>query len=298
MAINFNKLFLQNLLSKNQSAAHAQVSGFSSCEAIFEGTGSQEYPEAQDADISVREQQERESEKLSQTLESLRMLIDKHNRWRSGVKDSDRLHLRAPPLTQSEPHVNDQPRHRRNTLGHQPYQVDSAPICRDLAHHRTNERMSKKPEKVTVEVRVVFLKIGEIDTLKEMYRADAFIQTKWPEPRLNGKTDEELAKIDLSKCWNPLVYIENILTESKDQHWMSAQNDDNEQVFITERRRLRAIFLETLELNDFPLDVQDLTITLSSERPDSEVDLVPDNTDLCGINLQTFVDQQVRIRSE
>lgn len=37
---------------------------------------------------------------------------------------------------------------------------------------------------------------------------------------------------------------------------MSAQNDDNEQVFITERRRLRAIFLETLELNDFPLDVQ------------------------------------------
>ncbi|KAM3174199.1 hypothetical protein ACTXT7_011029 [Hymenolepis weldensis] len=297
MAINFNKLFLQNLLSKTQSAAHTQVSGFSSCEAIFEGSGSQEYPEAQDADSSVSEQQERETEKLSQTLESLRMLIDKHNRWRSGVKDSDRLHLRAPPLAQSEPHVNDQPRHRRNTLGHQPYQVDSAPICRDLAHHRTNERMSKKPEKVTVEVRVVFLKIGEIDTLKEMYRADAFIQTKWPEPRLNGKTDEELAKIDLSKCWNPLVYIENILTESKDQHWMSAQNDDNEQVFITERRRLRAIFLETLELNDFPLDIQlfmftDLTITLSSERPDSEVDLVPDNTDLCGINLQTFVDQQ------
>lgn len=41
-----------------------------------------------------------------------------------------------------------------------------------------------------MEVRVVFLKIGEIDTLKEMYRADAFIQTKWPEPRLNGKTPE------------------------------------------------------------------------------------------------------------
>ncbi len=36
-----------------------------------------------------------------------------------------------------------------------------------------------------------------------------------------------------------------------------------------------------------------MTITLSSERPDTEVDLVPDNTDLCGINLQTFVDQQV-----
>lgn len=49
-----------------------------------------------------------------------------------------------------------------------------------------------------MEVRVVFLKIGEIDTLKEMYRADAFIQTKWPEPRLNGKTDEVMLSFKFS----------------------------------------------------------------------------------------------------
>ncbi|KAL5964917.1 Gamma-aminobutyric acid receptor subunit gamma-2 [Taenia solium] len=297
MAINFNKLFLQNLLPKSQSATHTQVSTFSSSEAIFENAGSQDYTDYKEVDgsVEITDQQERETERLSQTLESLRLLIDNHNRRRVRHKESPTLQLRAPPGMQQEPRVADQPKHRRNTLSHQPYQVDAAPACKDLSHPsvlRTNERMSKKSEKVTVEVRVVFLKIGEIDTLKEMFRADAFIQTKWPEPRLNGKTDEELAKIDLSKCWNPLVYIENILTESKDQHWISAKVDDNGQVFVTERRRLRAIFLETLELNDFPLDVQDLTITLSSERPDTEVDLVPDNTDLCGINLQTFVDQQ------
>ncbi|VDK33700.1 unnamed protein product [Taenia asiatica] len=297
MAINFNKLFLQNLLPKSQSATHTQVSTFSSSEAIFENAGSQDYTDSKEVDgsVEITDQQERETERLSQTLESLRLLIDNHNRRRVRHKESPTLQLRAPPGMQQEPRVADQPKHRRNTLSHQPYQVDAAPACKDLSHPsvlRTNERMSKKSEKVTVEVRVVFLKIGEIDTLKEMFRADAFIQTKWPEPRLNGKTDEELAKIDLSKCWNPLVYIENILTESKDQHWISAKVDDNGQVFVTERRRLRAIFLETLELNDFPLDVQDLTITLSSERPDTEVDLVPDNTDLCGINLQTFVDQQ------
>ncbi|KAM7538104.1 hypothetical protein Aperf_G00000061959 [Anoplocephala perfoliata] len=272
MAINFNKLFLQNLLPKNHSTAQAQVS---SSEAIFDSTGAQEYPDGNVDDVSAcesTERHDRETERLSQTLESLRVIIDNHNKRRAGIKDSPRLQLRAPPYAQSEPHVTEQPKHRRNTLSHPPYQVDAAPV--------------------TVEVRVVFLKIGEIDTLKEMYRADAFIQTKWPEPRLNGKTDEELAKVDLSKCWNPLVYIENILTESKDQHWMSAKSDASGQVFVTEKRRLRAIFLETLELNDFPLDVQALTITLSSERPDTEVDLVPDNTDLCGINLQTFVDQQ------
>ncbi len=39
-------------------------------------------------------------------------------------------------------------------------------------------------------MRVVFLKIGEIDTLKEFYQADAFLQTKWREPRLDGKPPE------------------------------------------------------------------------------------------------------------
>uniref|UniRef100_A0A1I8FN03 ALOG domain-containing protein n=1 Tax=Macrostomum lignano TaxID=282301 RepID=A0A1I8FN03_9PLAT len=42
--------------------------------------------------------------------------------------------------------------------------------------------------------RVVFLKIGEIDTLKELYHADAFIQAKWKEPLLEGRGAEELKK--------------------------------------------------------------------------------------------------------
>ena len=44
--------------------------------------------------------------------------------------------------------------------------------------------------KVVVELRVVFLKIGEIDTLKEQYSADTFIQAKWREPALDGKSIE------------------------------------------------------------------------------------------------------------
>ncbi|VDD79265.1 unnamed protein product [Mesocestoides corti] len=263
MAINFNKLFLQNLLPKAQSAAHTQVSSFGSSEGVFENATALDYVGVDELDYSMdaEDQRERETERLSQTLEILRQLIDCHNRRRVAVKDSSGSQL-APPFQQTptNSHIEHHPRHRRNTLSHQPYQVDAAPACKDFSVHnasRANERMSKKSEKVTVEVRVVFLKIGEIDTLKEMFRADAFIQTKWPEPRLNGKSDEELAKIDLSRCWNPLVYIENILTESKDQHWMFAKADDDGQVVVTERRRLRAIFLETLELNDFPLDVQE-----------------------------------------
>ncbi|CAF4685996.1 unnamed protein product, partial [Rotaria sp. Silwood2] len=39
---------------------------------------------------------------------------------------------------------------------------------------------------VTVELRLVFLKIGEIDTLKEQFQAEAFIQARWSEPALKG----------------------------------------------------------------------------------------------------------------
>lgn len=43
---------------------------------------------------------------------------------------------------------------------------------------------------VTVYIRVVFLKIGEIDTLKENFMADAFIQARWREPALDGKASQ------------------------------------------------------------------------------------------------------------
>ena len=42
---------------------------------------------------------------------------------------------------------------------------------------------------VPVYIRVVFLKLGEIDTLKENFAADAFIQARWREPALDGKQD-------------------------------------------------------------------------------------------------------------
>ena len=38
----------------------------------------------------------------------------------------------------------------------------------------------------TVYVQVVFMKLGEIDTIKETFSADVYIQARWREPRLDG----------------------------------------------------------------------------------------------------------------
>ncbi|KAK2151359.1 hypothetical protein LSH36_366g04034 [Paralvinella palmiformis] len=126
---------------------------------------------------------------------------------------------------------------------------------------------------VIVELRVVFLKIGEIDTLKEQYSADTFIQSKWREPLLDNRTN-------------------NVLSETKEATWLTATINNKGEAFVMERRRVRGVFMENLELNDFPLDVQDLTVTITTERPDSEIDIIPDENEMSGINVQTFVDQQ------
>ncbi|CAH8489548.1 unnamed protein product [Schistosoma margrebowiei] len=158
--------------------------------------------------------------------------------------------------------------------------------------NHTDELNHNRIEKVAVEVRVVFLKIGEIDTLKELYYADAFLQAKWREPKLDGHTAEELSITELEQYWNPLLYIDNILSETKDTQWIMAVRNEYGEVYLMERRRIKGVFLETLELNDFPLDVQDLTITVTTERPDTEVDIIPDQVEMSAINIQTFVDQQ------
>ncbi|VDL64379.1 unnamed protein product [Hymenolepis diminuta] len=104
---------------------------------------------------------------------------------------------------------------------------------------------------------------------------------------------QELGTVDLERYWNPLCYIDNILSETKEVQWLSTTVGQGGEVYIIERRRIKGVFLETLELNDFPLDVQDLTITVTTERPDTEVDLIPDHNEMSAINKQTFVDQQV-----
>ena len=46
------------------------------------------------------------------------------------------------------------------------------------------EIFMSKEKCVRVEIRIVFLKIGEIETIKEQFQAEAFIEAKWKEPSI------------------------------------------------------------------------------------------------------------------
>jgi len=151
------------------------------------------------------------------------------------------------------------------------------------------EDVYKKLDKVSVEVRGVFLKIGEIDTLKEQYHADAFIQTKWKDPSLKMCDIEGFAP---EKHWNPRVFIQNSVGDLKENTWHKVELDAAGVPTVFEMRRIKGVFLENLELDDFPVDVQDLSITVATERTIDEVDFIDDLTALSSINTQTFIDMQ------
>ncbi|XP_053385529.1 cys-loop ligand-gated ion channel-like isoform X2 [Mercenaria mercenaria] len=150
---------------------------------------------------------------------------------------------------------------------------------------------SKKDPRVKVEIVVQFFKVGEIDTLKEQFNADVIVKAKWREPTLDGQQTTADA-IDFARLWSPKLYIENSLGDPKEQIRHRIIYNEKGEAFIYEKRVAKGTFMENLELDDFPFDVQDLTITVASELPISECELVEDKDEHHVVNRQSFVDEQ------
>ena len=63
-------------------------------------------------------------------------------------------------------------------------------------------------------------------------------------------------------------------------------------VKVSEMRKVRGVFYERLELYDFPMDIQEISITITSKRSIDEVQFVENKKDASSINTEDFLDQQ------
>ncbi|CAF0865229.1 unnamed protein product [Brachionus calyciflorus] len=189
-----------------------------------------------------------------------------------------------------------------------------------------------EPEKrkscVTVQSRINFTKIGEIDTKNEKFAAEAYIECTWYDDSILKKFIEInfsdsnmdflndlnetkikflhsiLKKIqyDPELFWSPEIYVENSIGSPKEYFTykfdlvltdkQAADSIDSYIVRITEKRRVEGFFYERLELNDFPIDLQELSIKLTSKKSVDEVILVECKSEKSGVNIECFADQQ------
>jgi hypothetical protein len=152
----------------------------------------------------------------------------------------------------------------------------------------------------------MFLRIGEIDTLNEKYQAQASIESRWsiqldkilpnvsPDEQNRLIHGKSISLIKYSEFnWHPQLYIENALGDLKEQIRYSAKKSkiDN-QIYICEHRDIKGLFWEKLELQHFPSDVQELSISIGSILYNDKVLLIADPYYSSGINREAFVDQQ------
>lgn len=171
-----------------------------------------------------------------------------------------------------------------------------------------------------VEIRVVFYKIGDIDTLNEKFYAEAFIEASWIDPYMD-KNKQYNPKIN----WNPDISITNSIGDLKEQIWYNQtphkennnrilidqslhnlnQNDcvctkmcdlneskQNPGCIIVERRRINGTFWQLLDLKDFPGDVQNLTLSISTSKHSNEISLVHSREKFSSVNVNCFLDNQ------
>ncbi len=168
----------------------------------------------------------------------------------------------------------------------------------DENNHQTNA--------IQVSIRLMFLRIGEIDTLNEKYQAQASIEARWP---IESETltsdlssDDQKRLIDgksisllkyAESHWHPQLFIENAIGDLKEQIRYSAKKSiKNNQIYICEHRDIKGLFWEKLELQHFPSDIQELSISIGSILYNDKVVLIADPYHLSGINREIFIDQQ------
>jgi hypothetical protein len=150
----------------------------------------------------------------------------------------------------------------------------------------TVSTMTKPKE---VQIRVVFLRIGEIDTLNEKFYAEILVEAKWEEKRLQSEfsglsNTNEKDLIDFAKYWNPGIYVENSLKLDKMINYKIRKEYAHTSTITTnplrytywmyEYQTIKGYFFEKLELTYFPVDVQCLSIHLTTYKTLREVKFI------------------------
>jgi hypothetical protein len=129
---------------------------------------------------------------------------------------------------------------------------------------------------VDVHIRANITKVMDIDTVNQRFQAEAEIESIWHDPNIKSMTD----KIDEKTIWTPDIYIDYGVKDVSQEIVYKVLPSTNEIGFsICELRKVRGIFWENLELQDFPLDVQDLSLTITSKKSANCVNFVTSASD-------------------
>jgi len=128
------------------------------------------------------------------------------------------------------------------------YKINSlVKLANSKLNFYVNNENIKKPNQVVIEVYLIFLRVGEIDNVKERFQADAYFEACWEDSSVDPN-----APFDPRQHWEPELFIENAVGNLKQEIKYRVEKRGN-RTMIFETRTIKGIFWERLELWDFPL---------------------------------------------
>lgn len=118
-----------------------------------------------------------------------------------------------------------------------------------------------------VYIQVSLTKINDIDTVNQRFQAEALIESKWYDPNIR-----QAREFDSTKIWKPELYIENAINDVKEEVWYKTLNDKKSgKIMVYEFRKIKGLFWENLELQNFPLDIQDLSLIVATKKSGDKI---------------------------
>ena len=148
--------------------------------------------------------------------------------------------------------------------------------------HLVSERPNPSGEATLITVGIFIFDIDEIDDVNQRFRVDMFTLFAWHDPRLALPEDERAGRnrsLPLDEIWTPRGLIINDRGLSR-QLPQNANIDDLGNVVY--RQRLSGELAVTLELSEFPFDMQRLPIDFVSYQHSPDEVRFSVNTDILG----------------
>ncbi|UJR28570.1 hypothetical protein I4U23_009803 [Adineta vaga] len=153
-----------------------------------------------------------------------------------------------------------------------------------------NSEYNDKKQPIEIRVRCIFSRVGEIDTLNERYTAEIFFEASWHDEsfKIGSKYDPQMGH------FNPQLVVLNHIGDSlRHEKWYSINKTNEENLIeITEHHKIRGVFWERMELNHFPYDVQELSLSITTPLTQNDLCFIQNLDKPSGVNRTVFSDQQ------
>ena len=124
-----------------------------------------------------------------------------------------------------------------------------------------------------VSIGIYVVDVAEIEDAKRTFTADVYVTLRWKDPRL-ARPEASRRSLPLTSVWHPALLI---LNQRSVNRVLPEVVTVDQQGHVEYRQRFQGTFSVSLDLRNFPLDEQILTVRfVSPGQSPAQLELVPD----------------------